>query len=892
MPEPIFVGRQQHIEQFNKLLHLSPDGPRILNLRGPGGVGKTKILQQFAAICDKDANIIHSDIVDFYVPSLSSRVSTVERVIAKTFANALNPDPFAKYWELRKEFEALRTEGNKQEATKVGQQLKEKFADNLAFLSEQLAMQGKRIVLLFDTVEEITENLVGSRLLNEWLPRLSRNAVVVLSGRQKKTDLRFPKEIADKVTDAPVDVFSRNEAITYLKKREVFEAIEEDGVTDRLLELTKNRPLLLALSADWIYEYTSFGGVSPKDLVKNVNQDGFERKLVEHLPRLDVIPHPEREILPFMAHIHRPFDAKLLTCLIPDLTKNEANKILKNLSELSFVKEHEERNKKGEFYYWLQDEMRALFHKYVFSQDSSWTGKRKELSQQMIEFYNQEIETDKAKGKTRHIQGNTANRLYHEVYLNQQQGFARYRQLFKENRGSAQIGYLSMLVGALRLVMKDRVLNDEYVYQFRLDEVRWLRDIGSLDEACWRGQELLKDYGEMQERVPYIYNALGGIAERMGKMEQALEYYQKSRTLSAEQDKKERLAREEINMGEIQRILGDQKAALEHFKRAYQLAMQHNRKDKILVSKSFAELGYTYALLGKADVGLDYCHQAVDILHNTKEKQEIQQLARNKVLRSAVYRLGNEYENALIDIKDAINLYSDANRYGQASAYFHLGFTQWFQAYKTKDSDLLKEAEESFKTSISLAKEYNKITLPKALNQISNVYWEQGEKAKARENNQEAYELALKTHDIRYAIDSLLAMAEFDYDDKQYQNIPGYAQKLQSEYEEKGYKFPLFYGRMRRIQGDIALENKIYTQAVDYYAEGLYQISQHGGYAMYGITEELKRLEDKLAKIPSQKALKIYQTLRDSWKNKGLEEAMPKMISWVDRAIGRLMFQI
>ena len=152
--------------------------------------------------------------------------------------------------------------------------------------------------------------------------------------------------------------------------------------------------------------------------------------------------------------------------------------------------------------------------------------------------------------------------------------------------------------------------------------------------------------------------------------------------------------------------------------------------------------------------------------------------------------------------------------------------------------------------------------------------------------------MAVKFHDVYYAVNSLVKKAEYDYEDGKYEIIQRYAKELKYEFEDKGYKFPLFYGRMRRILGDIAFEKIDYNEAINYYAEGLYLISQHGGYGKYTIDNELNILEGKLKTLPDEIALNFYESLKNYWTDKGIDQSNPKMISQIDKNLNNLAFQI
>jgi len=297
MPEHTFVGREQHIRQFRELLNSKPGSPYILNLRGPGGIGKTKILQKFIQICDQEG-LSHTGIIDFYGIEMSSRISTVAQTIVNSIVKPDNLLFFNECLKVKSKFDVQPTHS-------LEQNLQYHFISGLSEWAKISSEKGKRIAIIFDTFEAVKYSmLVENTLLNDWLPKL-KDAVIVISGRQEKGKIDFPKEISQLIVDAPVGNFSEDEAVAYLKERKVWDAIKEDGISNELFKLTQNKPLLLALSADWIFNYAIFPTTTPKDLVCNADQSTFEKKLVEKLP--NVIDKPENEILPYMAHIIEPF---------------------------------------------------------------------------------------------------------------------------------------------------------------------------------------------------------------------------------------------------------------------------------------------------------------------------------------------------------------------------------------------------------------------------------------------------------------------------------------------------------------------------------------------------------------------------------------------------------
>jgi len=877
MPESTFVGRQNYIDQFRELTDKSPSEPEyILYLLGKGGIGKTKILQEIIKICDKN-EIPHSGIIDFYGFEMSSRTTAVAHKIAKALRAYDKSGIFYKYWKLRKEFEI----GKISEQDVVSE-----FLPSLCQWIDTVVAAGKRPVLMFDTVEIIKYSIVEKDLVNDWLPQFKK-AVVILSGREKEQEkLDFPEEIAPFVVQSQIDTFTREEAIEYLQERNVWDAIEEDKVSDKIFEFTQKKPLLLALSADRIYGSSCSSSISPKELVKDADTLSFEKTLVEELERVDVIRNPEGTILPYMAHIIRHFDKELIEFLQPDIS-DQAETILKNLSELSFVKERIEEN--GFRTYWLQDELRALFHKHVFSAyPEKWDRECRVLSEKMIAFHDKKLGEAKEKGDILEEQRCIARRFYHEIYLDPK-AYSKLREKFQKARESYQYGFASLLIGTVRFLADS--LSESQYYTFKLAEGRWLTDLGDTKRAEEQLQKLFKDNYSNQLRLPFIYDALGGVAFVLGRFEDALEYYKK--TLELIQNpvlikiSGKLFHIYENIIGETYKHMGRWEDAIVYFKKAYNSALQ-NEKDLNRIATIIYNLGHTYGLSGEYKAGIDYCEQAIDILEKTSS---IPKLAKVKILQGDIYRRAGDYDRAIEDIQKAIKNFEGLDHRNLADSYYYLGFAQWYKAIEERNNGLLIEAQRTFEKCIEMSENYKlNMELPKALHEVSQIYWELGDKEKARSVNNEAYDLAIKAHDIYYSINSLVKKAEFDYEDSKYENIPEYAEVLKREFEDKRYEFPLFYGRMRRIRGAIAYHQEKYDDSSDYYAEGLYLIVQHGGYGKYTIDNELRELEANLSRLSTESSLKFYLTLKEVWEKKDKKNL--KLTTWIDRHICSLFLKI
>ncbi|MEB3177543.1 MAG: ATP-binding protein, partial [Nostocaceae cyanobacterium] len=216
-----FVGRALELQLFQGAITATELPFYILHVFGPGGVGKTTLMRQFAQMCDKlKIQVIYVESRNIK-PNPESFISTMRSLMGLGDGDS----PLQKLGELN-----------------------------------------QRNVILIDTYETIAE--LDEWLREEFLPDLPENTLVVLSGRNPPSSgWRSDAGWQALIHTLPLRNLSPQESQTYLSRRNVPHT--QHGY---ILEFTHGHPLALSLVADTIAQgqELSFQADSAPDVVKTL----------------------------------------------------------------------------------------------------------------------------------------------------------------------------------------------------------------------------------------------------------------------------------------------------------------------------------------------------------------------------------------------------------------------------------------------------------------------------------------------------------------------------------------------------------------------------------------------------------------------------------------------
>lgn len=399
-----------------------------------------------------------------------------------------------------------------------------------------------------------------------------------------------------------------------------------------------------------------------------------------------------------------------------------------------------------------------------------------------------------------------------------------------------------------------------------------------------------------KEEYADIYNAFAVTEVKLGELQSALAYQLDCLRLCKELNKLAIIPNVENYTGYIYEQLGKLDEAKDYFQMALSSVLQLQTPSADLIASILSNLSNICRQTGYYAEAQKYGSIALNIWQGLDSEAQI---ARGEITLAALERDNGNYEEATRRLSKSINILErleDKDFHSLIKAYFHLGWTEWYRGSRRRniDSQCLKDAMMYLEKAQQLAESFNdEITLPGLLHQLSHVYWLLGEKKLARTTNEKSFNLSLDLGDVRFAIDSLVAKAEFDYSEGKFDEIAKHSLLLKKKFGRYENEYPLFYGRIKRIEADIAFEEanlksnneKKYQEAFDGYIDSLAQIRRHSKHTGYFILHELDLLAMKLASLPVELASEYVVQIKQEWNMLTPKEMYSVMIVWCEEQL-------
>ena len=903
-----FIGRSYELAEIQKAFE-DFGTRRLIYFVGDGGVGKTRLLEEAKSTIESNPNFFVIPSLDFDDPTITNFDNFEFRLASEINNKGIKSDSY---------FNAL-NDLRKMQGAKVsieGIINQQKIINKILVDLLNNSTHEKRIALFIDTSEKAESMGFWENFLS--LLSTLNNVVCIIVGRPHKEfnlsviiDHGFEGQVQE-FNLKPLDI---NDSQKYLEaKQEQIHTNIDPATVNKLLLLADGRPILLDLAVElvargtaldtleWLYNTDSSAFDAASDDKKLEMRKNFEEHLVLYISKIRKRVH---QLILILSRIY-PLSREMVSFLV-QLPAEEANSLFDEMKSFVFVKSFPDPD-----YISLHDEMRRLVIEYVWHEVDPDGLRQKRDSRRAVEWYQRE--RGQLLGRLQERKGaqqpdefdieklqEYLDTLEEQLCLHLLESdipdrFSTWMQVVNQQRLIDKFSSAKKLVD--NAFTHFPTFTEDQQFDYLLLKARLTGENGQGVDAEIQLNSLLEQFGQLERRKSSISNALGIVEGKLGKFELALTH--QLQCLEIIQHNNPKAVPNVANrVGYNYRLLGNKADAEKYYRLALEAIAKfpENERDENLRASLHNNLGYIFGLNRKFLQMESQCDKATDIWSKVGLEKEI---GRTEATRAIFYRDQGFYQRASELLNQAILRYELPDDHEQlCRAYFHLGWTQWYIAEKIDeqlsdislvewDEPALSKALEYLEKSLELARMFGlKYELPGILHQTASAHWYLGRTKKddtlmqeAKELNDEAFKTSLSVRDIRYAIDSLVGYAEWDYDLGQYQNIPSVDQQLHSEFGQYEKQYELYFGRMHRIKADIAFQQQNWEQAFSNYAKGLALIVDHHGFGRFTPERELLRLTGKLKQLNTDLVKDWVAYLQNEWSKLEGKQRVDLLLDW------------
>jgi signal transduction histidine kinase len=267
------------------------------------------------------------------------------------------------------------------------------------------------------------------------------------------------------------------------------------------------------------------------------------------------------------------------------------------------------------------------------------------------------------------------------------------------------------------------------------------RNLGEYDKSQLVLIEALDLANRINNRAElgHIYNLLGSLFARAGKLNEAIENYNISLDIRKSEGFLSSFASTLENISRIQKDLNQFEKALANLELT--IAIREELNDMQRLGSTYNEMGNLFAQQRNYADALKYYLNSLKIRQQANLYDDV---ARSLINIGITYRQIKSHQNALKYFNQALEIIDHkTDPIGKSYVYIHIGNTY-------RDLGLLPEAIENYNDALELRlKAGNKILISQALRSIAIANSEMGEHTKANRYLDQALEIANELNDER-----------------------------------------------------------------------------------------------------------------------------------------------
>jgi tetratricopeptide (TPR) repeat protein len=869
-----FINRENELAQIEKLIR-ERNTRRVLCIQAPGGIGKTRLLQEVQERFAKDTLI--TGIIDF--DDLALRIpGNLEFTIAKQIGREV----FSVYLESLQAYHQAREEGGSpgglaQKRLEVHQA----FIDGFNRFSTQ-----QRVALPLDT----TDTLEGTEAWNYVVAELSqrlKNLVLIVAGRNAE---KVYKEVRSKIGEdaqfidlPPLDAIASE---SYLhQKQELLHVTLEPELAKKLLLLAGGRPILIDLAVEWLAREIPLEWLIESSLqdLESLSADEmkqrrkeFERQLVRHVVQIRT---PMDRLTLVMSRVY-PLDVEMVAELLR-MPENKAMALFEEAKTYVFVKSLPDGR------ITLHDEMRRMVNDYIWPEVDPDESRRRRDSEATVACLDRkaqalqaQINQSEDEEQGARIQEDVTidpfsqrevlkqrlwtlktRALHHRMYLDPNQGFTEFDRLMLEASGRRDSDFCIML----KETAEKHRGNLSKENQIWLDLSKRLLAIlkGDLETAIDLIHKGLRHLEELKvtTELDRLYNSLGYCYRLQGKWELAIDSYERALHYSRLEQDAQQIAETMNNIANVCRFNGDFERGLRYTKTS--LKIREKLGDELSIANSCYVRGMISWEIGNTFEAAAYLQRARTLYEELDDQIRVAWV--DKYTGYFHYRIG-DVDTATEYLERAVAIFRERNVKDELADTLNMlsRVTRRRNVTGRAEEAIFEEAEKCAMEGLEIAQEIGDHYKTAECNlSLCALYYRWGGEHQIHGRYDEAkeyYSQVQKRYDEGFPI-----AREGNYID------------LLSVYHMVAGNVAYFEGLLAHEGGDKVSATRKWDEGFGHYLEECHIAAS---YKEARFDRALGEITSQLMKLPTPELTQKYcSDLIYQWKKRGLEHPYPQLVA-------------
>lgn len=864
MPEMPFIGRKDELTRIQMLLE-EKGTRRFLSIEAPGGMGKTRLLNEVYARfgAQRTATLVCLPVIDLVDSSIFAPVNLLRFIWNGLLERA-------DLGDLEREKRRFRLVGFQDRTGQPDQDLYREFLDFLQGVTNR-----QRLVLLFDTLDSHEPDW-------DFLQRLAldmTNMVILAAGR-KANELAGAVRVAakDDVEELPLPPFNPADSNEFMRRKQdqMHFSISPD-LAETIILLSESKPIMMDLAFEWVSRSIDLPWLNkiPLDDLRKMPPEELEpvrRKFqVSLVSRIGELASPMDELTLILTHVY-PLDAEGVAYLL-NIPPDEGQALFEDARTYVFVKTLPDGR------ITLHDEMREMMKNLAWPEIDPESNRLLRDSRLAAGYLSGRLQRNLDEQASLRALPNSASEdvpfdlylrsealkdaawelkaqiLGHLLVFDRDLGVNTFLNDFDEATRIYEFQSRDLMIR--QITPYEPALTSQQRYEVLSRKVKFLLDTGEYEKGYALAGQMLADPTLNAEQRIDLHIQNGNLLIRKGNFIEALKAFNTAYDLTAGLPQEQAVgwrARALNARGWGYRNQGNLDAALTDYLEAFEIALDLN--DRRRMGWLLNNMGYIYALQGDPQEARAKSMAALKIW---EEEQFGRGLAATYSTLGEIARRYNQPLEALRWYDQALDIFTMEED------------LEWLSQVRTQRASLywmqgeLDQAESDLRWAVK----YAAVPLrPRIYHSLAEVYWKRGQFDRAARELDLSIKASRDCGDRLNEYKSFISTIHLAWQRGEYFTWETFRRDHNLFFSGlSGVLYERLRGSALRNMGDLAVCANAYDQALGLYREGLRLIALREVQRPYLLSDQLEDMETRLRHCAPPGTLnRLGRDLKDYWK--------------------------